>query len=88
MADPPSLEAADLREYAGRDRSELVALKAAHWRDRKARLGPAEALRVADAMRRYYLRLRPGWPDEAEREADLAVHIRVGEALRTLGPQG
>lgn len=74
-----------LREYAARERRPLAALKSAHWRDRKALLGPGEALRVAEDLRRRYLLVRPGWPGPAEREADLAVHVRVGKALRSVG---
>lgn len=78
------MDPASWREYAARDRSAPAALKSAHWRDRKALLGPGEALRVADELRRYYAWLHPGWPDEAERAADLAMHIRVGEVLRSV----
>lgn len=76
----------DLREYATRERGALVALKSAHWRERKERLGPAEALRVADGLRQWCQLRQPGWPSTAEREADLAVHVRVGKGLRSVLP--
>jgi len=74
----------DLREYATRDRGPMAVLKAAHWRERRESLGPAEALRVADGLRQWCLLRQPRWPSLAEREADLAVHVRVGAALRSI----
>lgn len=73
-----------IREFASRDRKVLEELKDAHWRGVKARLGPAEALHVADGLRQWYIARHPGWPDERSREEDLAVHIRVSEALRSI----
>ncbi len=73
-----------LREYAARERRAPAALKSEHWRERKERLGPAESLRVADELRRWYVRRQPGWPSPAERDADLAMHVEVGESLRSL----
>jgi len=62
----------------------LAVLKSVHWRERKERLGPAEALRVADELRRWCRLRQPGWPSPAQREADLEVHVRVGEWLRSV----
>lgn len=85
-ADPHDAEA--LRDFAQRERRPLAGLKADHWRDRKERLGAGEALRVAEALRQWCLGRQPGWPGPGEREADLAVHVRVGEALRSIGTPG
>lgn len=74
-----------LREYANRERRPLVELKADHWRQRKALLGAGEALRVAEELRRWCIQANPGWPRDIDRAADLAVHVRVGEALRSAG---
>ena len=77
-----------LREYAARERRALADLKAVHWRDRTALLGGGEALRVADDLRRWFIQQNPGWPSAADREGDLATHIRVGDALRRVpGPR-
>lgn len=78
----------DLIEYARRDRSVLERLKSRHWAERKGLLGPAEGLRAAAALRRHILALRPDWPSEQERRADLATHIRVGEMLRRVAAPG
>jgi hypothetical protein len=73
-----------LREFARRDRRPLADLKAQYWQERKALLGVEEVLRIADDLRERYRLIRPDWPDQAERDADLAVHVRVGEALRSV----
>lgn len=52
-----------------------------YWVERLRRLGPAESLRVAEELRRHVRTLRPDWPDRREREADLATHMAVHEAL-------
>ncbi|HET9766765.1 MAG TPA: hypothetical protein VFS60_07950 [Thermoanaerobaculia bacterium] len=78
------MRAEDLRRFALRDWELLAALKAEYWVAEKRRLGPAGALRLGDRLREYVRALRPDWPDEAEREADLAHHIRLSEALRSV----
>lgn len=57
-------------------------VRTAYWVERLRRLGPAESLRVAGELWRHVRTLRPDWPDRQEREADLAAHLAVGEALR------
>ena len=79
--DPPLLAPVD---HAAADR-----VRTAYWVERLRRLGPAEGFRVADALRRRVRTVRPDWPDRAEREADLAAHTAVHEALRRAGrPRG
>jgi hypothetical protein len=72
----------DLAAFATRDRSGLVDAKAAHWRRRKVSAGPSEGLRIADELRRLVQSLRPDWPEQTHRDADLATHVRVGAMLR------
>ena len=72
----------DLISYAQRDWSAIAESKAARWLERKRRFGREEAFRAADDLRQYVAIVRPGWPDEAERAADLASHAAVGESLR------
>lgn len=57
-------------------------VKTVYWVERLRRLGPVESLRVADELRHHVRALRPDWPGPLDREADLAVHLTVGEALR------
>jgi hypothetical protein len=55
--------------------------KARYWRDWKRVHSPADAIRVADELRRQVLLARPGWPSARDRRADLATHLRVIAAL-------
>lgn len=73
----PWLEAADLREYAGRDWGlpERLALR------RRARAPVAQKVRLATALYEAARATRPGWPGEADRRADLAAHVRVRALL-------
>ncbi len=64
-----------------RDWAAVRMSKDVYWADRIRRLGPVEALRVADALRRQALG-QINWPDDSDREADLANHARVSALLR------
>ena len=78
------MQEADIRAFARRDWAALERQKARFWADRKPAMTPDEALALGDALRRHAQTLRPDWPDAAERAADLALHARVGEALRAV----
>lgn len=73
----PLLAAVD---HAAADR-----VRTAYRVERLRRLGPTESFRVADELRRHVRAVRPDWPDRAEREADLAAHMAVREALSRVG---
>jgi hypothetical protein len=75
-----------IREFAGRDWNSARRSKEAYWGERIARLGPAEAFRIADQLRREVLLLNPAWPDSVQREADVQCHVRVAELLQRAGP--
>lgn len=72
-----------LREFASRPWEEIESLKREYWANTAA--SPAELIRAADELRRYTLSVRPDWPDEAERKADLKTHIRVSHQLGRSG---
>lgn len=72
----------DLVAFARRDWNAVALLKRRRWAEQKARMTPAEALRVGDELRLHVSALQEGWPSRADREADLAVHVRVSESLR------
>ena len=72
----------DILAFAKRAWSVAEAEKTAFWAMRKRRIQTAEAVRLGDELRRHARLLHPEWPDAAERAEDLAVHIRVSEALR------
>ena len=65
-----------------RDWQLVERMKADFWLQQKAALSAGEVLRLGDELRRYVQAVRPDWPDSAEREADLATHVRVSEALQ------
>ena len=78
------MRAEDLRRFALRDWESVAALKAEYWVVEKRRLGAEGALRVGDRLREQVRALRPDWPDDAEREADLAHHVRLSQVLRSV----
>lgn len=78
MAQPT---AAEIRALLARDHSLLEAPKSAYWTERKRSRGVADAIRVADELRRQAQALRPDWPSDEERAADLACHQPVAEIL-------
>lgn len=77
-----------IREFVGRDWRAARAAKDAYWRDRIARLGPTEGLRIAEELRRQALLQTPDWPSPAERRQDLQSHIRLTRLLRRARPTG
>jgi len=74
----------DILAFVRRDWSLANDEKTAFWAERKRRIPAAEAVRLGDELRRHARLLRPEWPDAAERAEDLAVHVRVSEALRAV----
>jgi hypothetical protein len=75
---------ADIRAFVGRDWAAIDGSKARFWARRKQVMSAGDSLGVGDALRRHAQALRPGWPDAAERDADLAMHARVSGALRAV----
>jgi len=74
----------DILAFARRDWAMVAESKTRYWLERKRTLSAAELLAVGDQLRRHALTVRPDWPTEAERAADLATHERVTEALRAV----
>jgi hypothetical protein len=72
----------DLKAYAGREWAQVEESKRRYWAKRKTILSPAEALEVAEGLRRHVRAMRPDWPSPAERATDLEVHARVSASLR------
>ena len=72
----------DIDAYMSRDWDAVRRWKDEYCAERIARLGPMEAFRMADELRRYALWLNPAWPSSAERREDLAAHERLSEAFR------
>ena len=72
-------------EFARRDWARVADAKTDFWLNRKRASSPAELLTLGDQLLRHARTMRPDWPSEVERAADLAVHQRVAEALRAPG---
>jgi hypothetical protein len=74
-----------IRDYVARDWQAARANKDAYWRERIARLGPAEAFRVGEELRRHMQAIDPDWPDESQRDADLESHVHLADCFRRAG---
>jgi hypothetical protein len=71
-----AVNAAHIRDFASRD-----------WRsseptEPECRLTPSAAIEQAAGLYEYVRTLKPDWPNAAEREADLASHIRLAGMLQ------
>ena len=78
----------DIQAFVQRDWDSVRAAKERYWAERIRKLGPAEGFRIGDELRRQKLALDPDWPSPAEREADLAHHVRLAELFRRVGRLG
>ncbi len=74
-----------IREYVARDWPAARDSKDSYWGERIAALGPLEAWRIADELRRQALLQHPTWPDDAARTDDLRCHTRVSQLFRRAG---
>ncbi len=74
----------DFVRFARRDWAAVAEAKERQWLRQKRSTPPADALQLIDVMRRHAQAMQPAWPSWAEREADIATHQRVGEALRAV----
>lgn len=72
----------DVARFARRDWEAVSACKSEQWLEERRRRGVSWCFLVADDLRRQVSRQQPTWPTAAEHQADLDIHIRVGEALR------
>jgi hypothetical protein len=72
--------------FARRDWAAIADAKARFWAERKRSMTAAEALATAEILRQHTCQVKPGWPDADERAADMALHVRIAEALRAVRP--
>jgi hypothetical protein len=82
------MRAEDLARFARRDWDALAASKETQWLAERMRRGVGWCLAVAEELRLQVKRRRPDWPTAADREDDLATHVRVGSALRRVRYSG
>ena len=76
----------DIRAFLARDWRAARDAKDRYWEERIDALGPAEALRIADELRRQVILQHPGWPSPDDRDDDLLSHARVAALLRRASP--
>jgi len=72
----------DVLAYIQRDWALVREMKDRYWEERKQSMTPEESLALGDSLRQHVQALRPDWPTEEDRQADLEVHIRVSGLLR------
>jgi hypothetical protein len=75
-----------IREFVSRDWDAARRAKDAYWGERIAQLGPIEAFRIAEELRRQALSQHPHWPRPDDRRRDLDAHVRVAELLHRACP--
>ena len=73
-----------IRAFMARDWQRVRDAKDAYWAARVQRLGPVEAMRIADELRRQVLLQHPGWPDAASRRDDLRHHARMTDLFASV----
>jgi hypothetical protein len=76
------VNAADIRDFRARDWRLIERVKSDCWVEQKAAASPSAAIELAAELLEYARKLRPDWPNTAEREADLASHIRLAGMLQ------
>ncbi len=68
-----------IHAFMARDWQRARDAKDTYWADRIGRLGPIEAMRIAEELRRQAKLQHPDWPDAASRGDDLRHHERMTE---------
>ena len=76
------MDAAQIKAWVNRDWEMVEQMKTRRWLDLKTGIAPSAVFRLAQELRDYTCNLRPDWPSPAERQADLAEHIRLSGILK------
>jgi hypothetical protein len=71
----------DVRAYADRSWHRLRELEHEHWAREFAARGPLATFEASQALWAHMRCVRPEWPTEEDRRADLAHHIALKQAL-------
>lgn len=77
------IDAVSARAFVRRGWAEIERLDREHWARRRRDEGSQATLRASSALLEHVRRLRPDWPGEAERAADLAHHLAWRRLLET-----
>ena len=70
-----------IKAFAERDWGKIAELDSSYWASEYRCNGAVSSLKVADALRQHMKSVRPEWPDEAARAADLQHHIKMKRLL-------
>jgi hypothetical protein len=73
-----------IRAFVCRDWALIEDAKTAYWKEQKRARSAAELLAMSADLFAYARSVRPDWPGAEDRAEDLAVHLRVSEALRAV----
>lgn len=82
----PEVITRGIREFVSRDWAAARQSKERYWAERVARLGPLEAWRVAEELRRQALVQDHQWPGAERRRRDLLDHVRLARLFRRVDP--
>jgi hypothetical protein len=75
------MELDDVRAYARRAWRLQAQLEREHWLRERAERGALSTFEASQALWTHMRRVRPDWPTEADRRADLAHHLALKRAL-------
>jgi hypothetical protein len=76
----------DVLAFVSRDWRAIAESKRRRWSQERAQMDAAHALRVGDELRHHVHAIQTGWPTVAERQDDVACHVRVSEMLSRVKP--
>ena len=71
------MDPASIRAYAARDWESMAAAKRAYWAGRFQREGLRATVEASRALLAEIRHVRPDYPTEDERRADMAGHVRL-----------
>ncbi len=77
------IDAVSARAFVHRGWAEVERLDREHWARRRRDEGSRATFRASSALLEHVRRLRPDWPGEAARAADLAHHLAWRRLLET-----
>lgn len=75
------MDAQAVRDFALRDWRRVERSKRDYWASRLRTAGPEVLFSAAEHLRSFVQSIHPDWPTPAQREADLAHHVRMNRLL-------
>lgn len=75
------MHADDLQAYARRPWHLLAALERDHWARQLVARGPLATFEISQGLWTHMRSVRPDWPTETDRRADLAHHVALKRAI-------